>query len=132
MTFRTLLMAKAGVCLAFGLLLLLIPGALFGFLGATLGPGGVFAAREYGAALIGALFLMWFARDLQAPVGRRAILLYLLIYDAIGVGITLLAVLSGVLNGLGWGVVVVYLFFTVGAAYVMLEGRGAGTPVAQA
>jgi uncharacterized membrane protein YdjX (TVP38/TMEM64 family) len=48
------------------------------------------------------------------------------------VAITLLAVLSGVLNGLAWGVVVVYLFFTVGAAYVMLEGRGAGTPVAQA
>lgn len=123
MTFRTLLIAKAAVCLGFGLLLLLVPVALLGLLGAELGPGGTFTAREYGAALIGALFLMWFAKDVQAPDARRAILLYLLVYDAIGVGITVPAVLSGVLNWLGWGIVLVYLFFALGAGYVIGQER---------
>ncbi len=35
MTFRSLLLANAAVCLAFGVLLLLVPGWLFGILGAT-------------------------------------------------------------------------------------------------
>jgi len=123
MTFRTLLIAKAAVCLGFGLLLLLVPVALLSLLGAELGAAGTFTAREYAAALIGALFLMWFAKDTQAPDARRAILLYLLVYDAIGVGITVPAVLSGVLNWLGWGIVLVYLFFALGAGYVLGQER---------
>ena len=123
MTFRTLLLAKAVVCLAFGLLLLLVPVTLLAILGAELGAAGTFTAREYGAALIGALFLMWFAKDVQAPDARLAILLYLLVYDAIGVIITVPAVLSGVLNALGWGIALVYLFFTVGAGYVLGRER---------
>ena len=125
MTYRALLLAKAVVCLAFGLLLLLVPVALLSVLGSELGPAGTFTAREYGAALTGALFLMWFAKDVQAPDARLAILLYLLVYDAIGVIITAVAVLSGVLNGLGWGSVVVYLFFTLGAGYVLGRERRA-------
>jgi hypothetical protein len=123
MTFRTLLIAKAAVCLGFGLLLLLVPVALLSLLGAELGAAGTFTAREYGAALIGALFLMWFAKDVQASDARLAILFYLLVYDAIGVGITVPAVLSGVLNWLGWGIVLVYLFFALGAGYVLGQER---------
>jgi len=123
MTFRTLLIAKAAVCLAFGLLLLLVPVALLSLLGAELGAAGTFTAREYGAALIGALFLMWFAKDVQASDARRAILLYLLVYDAIGVIITVPAVLSGVLNWLGWSIALVYLFFALGAGYVLGQER---------
>lgn len=123
MTFRTLLIAKAAVCLGFGLLLLLVPVALLSLLGAELGAAGTFTAREYGAALIGALFLLWFAKDTQASDARRAILLYLLVYDAIGVGITVPAVLSGVLNWLGWGIVLVYVFFALGAGYVLGQER---------
>jgi hypothetical protein len=123
MTFRALLLAKAVVCLAFGLLLLFVPVALLSVLGAELGAAGTFTAREYGAALIGALFLMWFAKDVQASDARRAILLYLLVYDAIGVSITVQAVLSDVLNWLGWGIVLVYLFFALGAGYVLGRER---------
>jgi len=33
--------------------------------------------------------------------------------------VTTLTVLSGVLNGLGWGIVAVYAFFTAGSAYLL-------------
>ena len=123
MTFRLLLMIKAGVCLAFGVYLLMAPASLFGLLGGSLSGAGLFAAREYGAAMIGTLFLTWFAKDVQAPDARGAILLHLLVYDAIGVAITLWVVASGVLNALGWGIVLVYAFFAVGAGYLLLTEK---------
>jgi len=127
MTFRSLLVIKAIVCLFFGVLLLAAPGLVFGILGTTLNAGGMFTAREYGAAMIGTLLLTWLAKDVKAGDARRAILLDLLVYDGIGVLITLGAVLSGVLGMLGWGILIVYLFFTVGSSYVLLT-RGTSTP----
>jgi len=123
MTFRTLLIVKAAVCLVFGIILLLVPGSLLSLMGTVIGAGGTFTGREYGAALIGTLLLTWFAKDTRASDARGAILLDLLVYDAIGFLVTLLAVLSGVLNGLGWGIVVVYLFFAVGSGYVLIQER---------
>lgn len=123
MTFRTLLVAKAAVCLVFGLLLLFAPVELLGFLGAALNEGGTFTAREYGAAMIGTLLLTWFGRNIRASDARGAILLDLLVYDLIGVVITTSVAVSGVLNALGWGIVVVYLFFSAGSAYLLAKER---------
>jgi hypothetical protein len=119
MTFRTLLISKAAVCMVFGILLLFAPVALIGLLGGELGLAGVFTAREYGAALVGTLLLTWFARSVKASDARRAILLDLLVYDAIGVVVTVHVVVSGVLNALGWAIVAVYLLFAVGSGYLL-------------
>lgn len=121
MTFKTLLIIKAIVCLVFGVLLLATPAALLGILGGSLGAAGAFTAREYGAAVIGTLMLTWFARHSVESVARRAILLHLFVYDAIGFVVTLLVVVSGVLNALGWGIVAVYLFFTLGSGYLLVQ-----------
>jgi len=118
--FKTLLVIKALVCLLFGILLLAVPGSLLNILGNTLGPAGTFMAREYAAAMFGTLMLTWFARNVVASDARRAILLHLLVYDAIGFVVTLLVTLSGVLNPLGWGIVIVYLFFTLGSGYLLM------------
>lgn len=123
MTFRALLITKAVVCLAFGVFLLAAPAALLGLLGASLVGAGLFTAREYGAAMIGTLLLTWFAKDVQARDARAAILLDLLVYDAIGVIITLAVVVTGVLNALGWGIVAVYAFLTVGSGWLLLNEK---------
>lgn len=123
MTFRTLLVIKALVCLVFGVILLAAPARLFGLLGEPVSGAGAFAAREYGAAAMGTLVLCWLARGIQSRDARRAILLDFLVYDAIGVVIAVAAVLAGVLNALGWGIVAVYAFFTVGAGYVLLQEK---------
>lgn len=123
MTFRTLLIIKAIVCLVFGLFLLIAPVVLLNLLGAELNDGGSFTAREYGAALIGTLLLTWFARNVKAADARGAILIDLFVYDLLGVIVTASVVLSGVLNVLGWSIVVVYLFFTVGSGYLLLKEK---------
>lgn len=117
MKFKTLMLIKAVVCLVFGFLLLVFPNQLLTIMGATLGAAGLFTAREYGAALVGNLMLTWYARDAEKSTTRRAIILDLFVYDAIGFVVTLFNVLNGTLNWLGWGIVAVYLFFTLGYGY---------------
>src|SRR4030043_861855 len=117
MSLKTLMIIKAVVCLTLGAILLLVPNFLYSFFGTTLNDAGVFAAREYGAALIGTLFLTWYARNAAESQARRAIILDLFIYDAIGVVITLIAVLTGVMNPLGWAVFALYLLLAIGFGY---------------
>ena len=119
MTFKTLLIIKAVVCLVFGVQLLAAPGVLVSLLGASLGPAGTFTAREYSAAMLGTLMLCWFARNAVHSETRRPILLHLFVYDAIGFLVTVSVVLSGVLNALGWGIAAVYLFFTLCSGYLL-------------
>jgi hypothetical protein len=121
MKFQTLMIIKAVVCLTLGVLILLVPGFVYSLFGTSLNPGGTFAAREYGASLIGNLMVTWFARNAVESESRRAIILGLCVYDAIGFVVSLLATISGLLNPLGWSVVVLYLFFAVGYGYFLVK-----------
>lgn len=123
MKFQTLMIIKAVVCLALGVPILLAPVFLYSLFGASLNPGGVFAAREYGASLIGNLMVTWFARKAGRSEARRAIILGLCVYDAIGFVITLIAQIAGVLGPLGWLAVAIYLFFAIGFGYFLLPQR---------
>ncbi|MEE9555056.1 MAG: hypothetical protein V3W18_12235 [candidate division Zixibacteria bacterium] len=123
MNFRTLMIIKAVVCLGFGPILLFFPGQLLTLLGTSFGPGAAFTAREYGASLFGNLMLTWFARNAEKSIARRAIILNLFVYDAIAFVATLIFQLSGGLNQLGWGIVAVYLFFTLGFGYLLLPQK---------
>lgn len=123
MKLKTLLVIKAIVCLCFGILVLLVPNFTYSIFGATLTAGGIFAAREYGASMMGNLMLTWFARNSQASDSRWAIILALFVYDAVGVVVTLIAILSGALNPLAWLIVALYLFFTLGFGYFLLQKR---------
>lgn len=117
MKLKTMMLIKAVVCLVFGALLLFIPKTVYSLFGATLGAAGVFAAREYAASLFGNMLLTWYARDAGPSVARRAIVLALFVYDAVGVVVSVIAVLSGVMNALGWAIVLLYLFLTLGFGY---------------
>ena len=117
MSLKTLMIIKAVVCITLGLFLLIAPTTLYGIFGGDLNATGSFAGRESGAALIGTFLLTWFARNAADSQARRAIILDLFIYDAIGAVITLIYILNGVLNPLAWTVVVLYLFLAVGYGY---------------
>jgi hypothetical protein len=121
MSFKNLMIIKALVCLVFGILLLAIPDRLLSIFGATLGDGGMFTAREYGAALFGNLILCWFAKSAGESEARRAIILALFVYDLIAFVMTAITVISGVLNPLGWSIVIFYLFFTLGFGYFLVK-----------
>lgn len=121
MKLRSLMIIKAIVCIVLGIPILLVPELFYSIFGLALTPAGTFTAREYGASLIGNFLLTWFARDVQDPLSRKAILLGMTFYNAIGFIATLVVVFSGVANFFGWGPVVLYLFFTVGFGYFLLK-----------
>ena len=121
MKFKNLMVIKAIVCLAFGILLLAVPDKLLSIFGATLTAGGMFTAREYASSLFGNLFICWIAKDAAESDARRAIIIGLFVYDLIAFIMTVITVISGVLNPLGWLIVFVYLFFTVGFGYFLIN-----------
>ncbi len=123
MKLKTLLVIKAIVCLCIGIPILLVPNFTYSIFGSTLAAGGVFAAREYGASMMGNLMLTWFARNSQESDARWAIILALFVYDAVGFVVTLIAIISGALNPLAWLIVALYLFFTLGFGYFLLQKR---------
>jgi hypothetical protein len=121
MKFKTLMVTKALVCLSLGLACLIVPYFLYSIFGVTLGAGGAFAAREYGASMIGTLCITWYARNAVESEGRRAIILGLTVYDAIGFVVTVFAILAGALNPLAWLVAALYLFLAVGFGYFYVK-----------
>ena len=123
MNFKTIMITKAFVCRVFGPILLFLPGPMLNLLGTTFGHGAAFTARVYGASLFGNLMLTWFARNAEKSITRRAIILDLFVYDGIAFVVTLLIQLSSGLNLLGWGIVAIYLFFTVGFGYFLLQEK---------
>jgi hypothetical protein len=123
MNLKTLLIIKAVVCLCLGVPIVLAPGFVYSIFGITLAAGGVFAAREYGASMLGNLMLTWYARNSQESEARRAIVIALFVYDAIGFIVTLITVITGVLNPLGWLIVILYLFFAAGFGYFLLQKK---------
>ena len=127
MSFSNLMVIKALVCLVFGILLIAIPDVLLSIFGAALGAGGMFTAREYGAALFGNLFLCWYARNAEESDARRAIILALFVYDLIGFIVTIITVFLGILNLLGLLIAFVYLLFTFGFGYFMVKPPEAET-----
>jgi hypothetical protein len=132
MQFKTLMVIKSIVCLCFAPLLLFIPELLVNLLGGSYCSGTALTAREYGAALAGNFLLTWFARNAEASTVRFAIILNLFVYDAIGLIYSLIILLSGLLNLLGWGVVFVYFIFTVGFGYFLFKEKGAKSQISTA
>jgi hypothetical protein len=121
MKLQTLMVTKSIVCMVLGAIILAVPSILYGIFGAALTAAGAFAAREYGASLIGNMLVTWFVRNAKDSDARRAIVLGLCVYDGIGFLVTLAAVITGLINPLGWLVVILYLFFALGFGYYFVK-----------
>ena len=121
MKFKTLMIIKAVVCISLGLPILFVPKFFYGIFGVALAAGGIFAAREYGASLIGNFLLTWIGRNAHESDARRGIIWALCVYDAIGFVVTVIFALSGVPNLLIWMPVVLYLFLAVAFGYFLVK-----------
>jgi hypothetical protein len=121
MKFKTLMIIKAAVCIVMGIPILVVPKFFYGIFGVTLDAAGVFPAWEYGASLMGNALLTWNARYAKESKGRRAIIKGMTVYNAIGCIVTVIAILNGTVNILGWGAAAIYLFFALGFGYFWLN-----------
>ena len=117
MKFSTFMVIYAVVSAVFGLGFVLMPGQLLPIYGVEPDAALKLIGQFFGAALLSLALLSWLARNLSDSESRRAIVLALLVGEAIGFIFALIGQFNGILNVLGWSVVVVYLIFTLGLAY---------------
>ena len=117
MKFSTFMVIYALVSAVFGLGFVLMPGQLLPIYGVEPDAALRLIGQFFGAALLSLALLSWLARNLSDSESRRAIVLALLVGEAIGFIFALIGQFNGILNVLGWSVVVVYLIFTLGLAY---------------
>jgi hypothetical protein len=118
--------AKAIVEVVFGIGFVLMPGAVASILGMNLDPAGALMAQLFGTAFIFGSMVLWLARNEPASdAAMRAIILAVVVSNAIGFIVTLVATLGGVWNMLGWLPVALYLVFGLGFAYFQFGRRAA-------
>lgn len=118
MKLSNLMVIKSIICLILGIAMVLVPATLMSFYAITLSPGGILMTRLLGAAFILLGLLLWFARNAaESEEALRAIVLAVVIGDAIGFVVALLSQLSGLANALGWVNVALYLLLALGFGY---------------
>ena len=117
MKFSTFMVIYAVLSAAFGLGFVLAPGQILPLYGVAPDAALRLIGQLFGAVLISLALLTWLARNISDTEARRAIVLALLVGEALGFILALIGQLNGVLNALGWLVVAVYLFLALGLAY---------------
>ena len=117
MKLNTLFMFNFIVAILFGLGFTLMPATMADLYGAELTPAGLYIGQLFGLSLIGFAVLSWLARGVTDPTGRQAIVTALFISELIGLVVSIINQLAGVVNALGWSTVVLYGLLALGFGY---------------
>jgi hypothetical protein len=114
MKLNTLLTINAVVILVYAVGALFVPATMLMMYGMTPGPGEQLMTRFFGVSMLALGLLSWLARNTSDAIARRAIIVAFLVFDAVGIVVSLLGTLSKVMSLLGWQVVVIYLLLCIG------------------
>ncbi len=121
MSLSLMMTVNAIVAAVFGLAFVIAPGQAAALYGITADAQFRYLAQLFGTALVGYAVLTWMAHNAPASDTRKAIVLALLISEALGFVLALLGQLAGVVNSVGWLTVAIYLLLAVGFGYQYLR-----------
>jgi hypothetical protein len=119
MKLNILLVINAILLGFFGLASLLAPEASATPYGLTLDPLSKHLNQLLGAFFLGLAVLSWMSRKVTDSNAQRAILLAFFISYSISMIISIIDILSGLGNALGWSSVVLYLLLLIGFGYYL-------------
>jgi tetrahydromethanopterin S-methyltransferase subunit C len=122
MKLKRLLMVSAVVFGASGMCALLFPGAVLSLYGVTSGPEVMLMSQYAGMGSITIGLLAWLARNVMDVQAQRAIILSFLITYIIGVIVSVLGTISGLMK-IGWAVVGLYLLFASAYGYFLFFSK---------
>jgi len=122
---RSLLIISTIVTLVYGIVLVLTPATMLSLHGMTQGPDEKLMGQFFGAALIAIGLLTWVARNVADSEAQQPIIVALLISNVLGVIVSVLGTVSGVMNAVGWTAVGIYLLLALGFAYLQFAKPGA-------
>jgi hypothetical protein len=113
-------MAVASI--VYALLILILPAMMLNGHGMDVNDSAILMGRFFGSALLGLGLTAWFARNTAPSNARSAIILAFFIADVVGFVVSLMAMIAGQMNALGWLPVVIYLVFSVSLGYFQFVG----------
>ena len=117
MNLGTLMLITAVVATVFGVAFLLVPDQVGSFYDVEMNELVTYVIRLLGAAFVEIGALTFLARKADDSIARRAIVLALLIGNAVGFVVALIGQINNVVGVLGWGNVVIYLLLALGYAF---------------
>lgn len=115
-----LILLKAIVCVVFGVAYIVWPVGIAGGFDVALSPGGAFMARLFGVVFFGIGLYCWLIRNHEGKALKDFVFAFF-IADTIGLIVALIAQLDGIMNDLGWLLVALWLFFSVGLGYFFFK-----------
>jgi hypothetical protein len=122
MNTRTVLTVAAVIAIIFALGLILMPAFMGTLYGTGTSPVQDLLARYFGTALLAIGLIDWLARDMDFAT-LRPIILGNLIGDAVGLIVTLMGTLGGVMNSMGWLSAALYILLVLGFGYLQFMGQ---------
>jgi len=125
MKIKSMMSIKAIVVIFFGLGFLFMTQTIMALYGMNVNSGGIAVSRLLGQMYILIALVLWLCRNTIEATTKKAFAISVTIGDAIGTIASLLAVLSGAMNALGWSAVAIYLIFTIGFGYFLLKPESA-------
>jgi len=110
----------------FGIGFLFIPGLMMGPMGVTLDETSTTFARLFGSLIISIPVLLFFARKSASSEFKRGVVYCIFTYLLASTIILLITQLKGLMNPMGWGIVVLHFVFMLWFGYYLInQGRTA-------
>ena len=107
----------------FGIGQLLAPQELMGMYGLNFNPAGVLITRVFGTVVIGLAIIYWACRNASASSLFTAVIYAGVISNVLDVVLAWYGISTGVLNTMGWALVILHALLTIGFVYLAVGKR---------
>jgi hypothetical protein len=104
----------------FGIGFIFVPALLLGPMGVTLDETSTIFARLFGSAIISIPVLLFFARKSDKAEFKKGVLYCIFVYLLASTIILLITQLNGLMNTMGWSIVLLHLAFTIWVGYFLI------------
>ena len=105
----------------FGIGFLFIPGLMMGPMGVTLDETSTTFARLFGSLLISIPVLLFFARKSVSSEFKRGVVYCIFTYLLVSTIILLITQLKGLMNPMGWSIVILHFVFMLWFGYYLIK-----------
>ena len=112
----------------FGIGFLIAPGLMMDPMGVTLDETSTTFARLFGSMIISIPVLLFLARKSASAEFKRGVVYCVFIYLLLSTTILLITQLKGLMNSMGWGIVILHLVFMLWFGYYIIN-QGKRKPV---
>lgn len=119
MRLKTFFIINAVVMLCQGAYAMLLPAIVLSQYGVSNGPVESYMAQYAGLGTFIMGMLAFFCINIKDITAQRAVVRTLFSANVIGVFLSVAGLISGVIGAIGWVVVIFYLFFALGYAYLL-------------